>query len=194
MGIGSSLLKGVVLRSSLLGGGQQVAAGSFNVVEAVALTADESGWQGITLRQLFGPAAISHGGSQVRMRFVPPVGATVGILDKVYIGHAAAAGNAWDFDGTQVQLLFSGSASVTLTGGGASIVSDAVVYALDKTKTLVAAMHYTAAAASARKKAGGATDFHSYYKVGDSAATTAPATYVDNGVNIYNIDQIEAFY
>jgi hypothetical protein len=58
-----------------------------------------------------------------------------------YIGEAGA-GNAWNFDGTQVQLTFGGSTTLSGLNGATTVFSDYVPFTLDASKNLVIAMFY----------------------------------------------------
>lgn len=54
-----------------------------------------------------------------------------------YIGEAAASGDAWAFDGNQVQLKWSGATTFTTTAGAQSFTSDAIPFTYSSTKKLI---------------------------------------------------------
>jgi hypothetical protein len=61
-------------------------------------------------------------------------------LSSVYIGHVAASGDIYDFDGNQRQVFFSGAGSITLSVGQL-LASDLINFHLDVTKNLIVAFH-----------------------------------------------------
>jgi len=76
---------------------------------------DGSGWTGATDRQVILPYSGGgfdriNNGTQLRITLQAPAVGTLS-WDKLYIGKGATSGDIYDFDGTQVQVLFSGSTS-----------------------------------------------------------------------------------
>ena len=116
----------------------------FRVYDNSPLPSTTSSWGNDTLRQAISVAGYSSDApaTGTKLRVTVQSGATLeGGWDKLYIGHAAASGDTYDFDGTQVQLFFSGSPDGRIEAGGVSLTSDPVTYAFDKTKPLVIGMH-----------------------------------------------------
>jgi hypothetical protein len=112
-------------------------------VFAQVLTAYNNGWQGLTLRQRLGPDllyAVPDGKVAVSFQFTA---GTNGQIDAAWIGHAAGAGDAYDFDGNQVQLKFGGNNNVAVTAG--TTISDTATFAYDATKPLIVSVAFNAA-------------------------------------------------
>lgn len=91
---------------------------------------------------------------------------------KAYIGHVGV-GDAYDFDGNQVQLLFSGNPGGTVTAGG--LTSDEATINLTDLSNIVVAVYLSSSADMPRDTA--SSGYGLYYKVGDDAATTDATGY-----------------
>lgn len=170
------------------------AGGSFQVVQSAALNANDGPYSNYNFRSWIDSSNISHGGSQVRVRFVPDAILTGdAVYDAVWIGHSAGGGNPERFDGSQVQLLFSGSGTLNLTGAGSAVVSDAVTFALDNTKGLLIAMHVAVGTYFFRIGTG-LSGVAIYFLSGASTAPNSNPGAMGAASNLYAVDQIEAFY
>lgn len=148
-------------------------------------------WNGYTHRQLIGPSALSNtGGSHVRLTLIAgtSVGATI---DGVYIGHAAASGDVYDFETTPTQVLFSGSGSVSI-GAGATTVSDAVAFSIDGSKTLLISVHFSGSSnISVEATRSGWTE---YNKAAVSEAATVNVSGYSAGASAaYLISKVESY-
>ena len=119
--------------------------------------------------------AISRLGSSYRVTLSPPPSGSNLVLASVWVGMAATAPS---FDGNQVQALFSGSGGVTLTAGGANVVSDPFTPAaqFDTSGNLLVAIGVTSGDVNRNVSLSGYTF---YYKAGDSAnaGTTTKSGY-----------------
>lgn len=185
------------------GGGQDrevrayVASGEFGNTATVTLDANNyAGYTGYSFRQVISAAQISTSGSQVKVVFNADTGRSFAI-DKAYIGHKAASGNAWDFDGNQVQLTFSSGSAGFSISAGASITSDAVAFALDETKDLIIAFDWTnSGTLGARGKItqSGWTAYVKNTAGTDESSVTAPSGYLagDNVVSISAVQVLSA--
>lgn len=60
-------------------------------------------------------------------------------FDEIWVGHKASSGNAWDFDGNQVQLFFSGNPEGSVTASG--LDSDEESFSFDGTKDLILSIY-----------------------------------------------------
>lgn len=147
-------------------------------------------WNGFTLRMVIPASLITISGSKVRISIQG--GNTEGAqIDALYIGHAAAAGDAYDFDGTQVQCLSGGLTTFTV-GVNATLLLDEVTYALDETKNFIVAAHFNNAAADnigGRAIAG----YTSYSKAANEAGTTDVTGYTASGSTLRLVNKIEVF-
>lgn len=140
------------------------------------LNADNAGWSGYTLRQVIKSGGItSPGGTHSRVTLTATLGAGGFVIDSAYIGRGATAGNDYAFNTTPTQLLFSGSASVTIAQGS-SIVSDSAAFAPQTGENMVITFHFSATSAIRTGNSGG-SNHESYYKFGSDASTQAATGY-----------------
>jgi hypothetical protein len=109
---------------------------------SLALPADSGGYtSSYGARSEVNASLISVSGWVVRLTLQS--GPTGGCeMDALYMGHRAAFGDAYDFDGTQVRITVGGSTTITIPAGG-SVVSDPVVFSLDETRNLLFSYHST---------------------------------------------------
>lgn len=133
--------------------------------------ANSNGWSGFNLRSVF-PALGSDDGTKVRCTLVA---ASVGVsVDGCYFGHAAASGDAYDFDGSQTPLTVAGSQSFTL-GGTGSVVTDEITYSYDHTRGFIAAFHFNNTS-NIRRFNAGASPQNFYFKSAANETATSDVT------------------
>jgi hypothetical protein len=98
-------------------------------------------------------------------------------LTKIYIGHQASSGDAYDFDGNQVEVKFAGGSGVTIAIN-TTATSDWTTFALDDTKNLIVSFDVANDTnnddISTNNSAGG--NFNSYYKVPAAEAEVTNVT------------------
>lgn len=99
------------------------------------------------------PVYLVHGAVLRTITLTPATSGTDGAIDAVWIGPAAKSGDGYDFDGTQVQVKFGGSNSVTLVAGGSDQVSDDISLTIDASRPLLMAFH-NSASGSYRQRSG----------------------------------------
>lgn len=148
-----------------------------------ALNANSVGWSGYNMRQLLDSTLFSQSGSKVRLSLEGASAATASI-DGMYIGHRAVSGDAYDFDGSQAQVTVGASASFTI-GIGATVVTDPITFAFDKTKGFIIAVHFNATS-SVRGidiVAGGTN----YFKSAANETATANVTGYTSSANAYRL-------
>lgn len=164
---------------------------NWQVTGSATLNANQTGWGGYTIVQAYNAGGLSLSGSFVRVRFVPVSSGNNVTINACYIGHAAGAGDAYDFDGTQVPLTVASSGSFALTAGGASVTSDTIAYPLDETKNFLIAMNLSATA-DLRRLSGAGANYNQYFKAASADASTTDKTgYTNSGNFVYVVDQIE---
>lgn len=143
-----------------------------DLLAAQTLSANNAGWDGYTIRQRVNSALLSSvTGSSGTITISPPSSGANLVISDVYIGYAAASGNAWDFDGGQVRVQFSGSNGVTLTAGGSDVVSDVFTLTADSTKNLILAVRVTSGDIRVNNALTGAT-FYNKAAVNEASAST----------------------
>lgn len=174
--------------------GYTLDTGSRRVVNSLTLTdnystalttgvnSNNAGWGGYTLRGTIAPAALGAlSGTKMRFTVAPATSGANTVINKMWVGYKGA-GN-FDFDGAQVQVLFSGAPNVTLTAGGASVVSDGVTLTYDNTKTLVYAIELGASSDLRFYPAAGSNYKWAFKAASADAATTTASGYTDPGNN-----------
>lgn len=147
-----------------------------------SLASDQASWASFTIVIFIPQASISaSGGTQTRLTLTAPTSGNTPIT-AMYVGQADAAysGTAPAFAATPTQLLFTGSASVTLTGGTGDTVSDAASFVMPSSQGLAVAWQHSAAASSLRiATANNPANWKMSYKAGADAATVAKSGYID---------------
>jgi len=142
---------------------------------------NESQWAGRTLRYVIPGDKLRVSGSTVSVYF-----AHAGVnydISKAYIGHQAASGHPYDFDGNQVQLTFdTGNAGATITSPGKW--SDKVTFSLDAKKDVIVAVYFSSNGIPAGLADGG---IDSWWKDGDDAATTDASGYTLRTVDLQRV-------
>jgi hypothetical protein len=101
-------------------------------------TTSNAGNQGYQFREVIPAASLTASGvvaGSIRVGFSFTAGTSAGTMT-AYIGEAGA-GNAWNFDGTQVQLTFGGSTTLSGLNGATTVFSDYVPFTLDASKNLI---------------------------------------------------------
>lgn len=76
---------------------------------------------------------------------------------KAYIGHRALTGDAYDFDGNQVQLTFSGSAGGTVGAGG--LLSDVIKFNFDETRDIIVSLYLPSSVSTPKYSISGITTY-----------------------------------
>jgi len=160
------------------------------------LNANNASLNGITFVQRFNVAALTLPSGTIATMTVRFEAASVTeglIVTNAYIGHAAAAGDAYDFAATPVQLLFSGAANVSI-GVGATATSDAAAFAYDKTNPLLIAWYVGGGTSqdSARERTGLGSDIIRYNKTANDAATVNKTGYSTVSGSLIAINLVQA--
>jgi len=137
---------------------------------------DNIGWTTTTARYVIPASGLSQSGGKVRVKLSYRAGDWA--FAKCYIGHQGV-GDSYDFDGNQVQLLFSGSAGATVSVGG--LVSDEVTFDLDSTKNLVISFYFSGDTGVPERD--DTAGYELYYKSGDDAVTTDATGYSPSSQN-----------
>lgn len=143
------------------------------------------GWQGYTVAIVLPAATLSAAtGDQASVTLFLRTFSSGDTLT-AYIGQAAGSGDAYDFAGNQVQLLWSGSG--TLTGSDltdSTYASDFVTLGetYDETKNYLVAVQFVGGLVDGRY-VDGVGGGGNYYKLGAEASTTDKTGYtLENGV------------
>lgn len=154
--------------------------------------ADDNANSGYTHRVLIAAAAISNSGlTYIRVTFESS-SVEAWTIDKAYIGQAADAGDAYDFQTTPTQLLFSGSPGFAIALGTQK-VSDQTTFTIPAGKNIIVSFHTSGDSShdSIRRKTSQA-NWTTYYKSGDDAATINATGYGTIATTSEGVMRIEA--
>ena len=153
------------------------------------------GYNTYTIRNIMQAAESSVNGSKIRITFRS--GPTSGGFQTsaVYVGHAAASGDSYDFDGGQQELLFSASSGFSITTTDTTLLSDELTFSFDASKDLIIAFHmdtgtYDDPAVDTVK-----TNWTCWYKVANEPGVTDVTGYTEQaaGFDCVGIDLVEIF-
>lgn len=160
------------------------------VVAQTSVTSDTTR-SGYTIVDKYLPAAFSAVGTTIRLTIQGPALGT-GTLNAVYIGQAATSGNAWNYDGGQVQVTFSNSAAVSFIAGQ-SIVSDQITFTIDKSKAILVAYNVGSSTTLRKMSSLNTTNFISYVHsaLQEAGSTSKTASYTAATGTSYITSQIE---
>lgn len=147
--------------------------GGFGTVRTDALGGSSGGNATVTFRHVFAAAGLTApSGTPTQMRITFHAGTSGGEnwqIDKAYVGHKAAAGDAYDA-ASLTQITFDGgSGSVTITSGTTKL-SDTIAFAWDKVSDLVISYYQSNASADSIKRELGLSNVLQYTVGGDEAA------------------------
>jgi len=113
-------------------------------------------------------------------------------MDQAYVGEKAGSGNAWDFDGNQVQLTFNGSAGVTVPAGAEQWSDWVALSTTGSINKIVSCNVGSDTANDAMARETGATGYTRHAKnSSDEAGDTAPTGFTSNGTNLGFVKAIE---
>jgi hypothetical protein len=168
---------------------------AYDWTSAAAFDLDESdpAWQGYTLAQVIGAAALTTtGGNLVRLTLR-------GGLDKgfdiseAYLGHAALSGNAYDFETTPVPVLLDGQRSFRIPAG--QTVLPVVNFEIIEGRNLVFTAYCAAGAGAADTvRASDAVEGDEFWLFGYEPATLAKsADYGGHADTVAMVEKIEVF-
>jgi hypothetical protein len=165
-----------------------------------AVAADEtlddvdSGWAGITLRQLIPASEIENedAGSLVRVVLNAGIGtASIGArVAKAYIGLGATSGDAYDFDGAPVQLLFDGDPDVEIAPSG-SVTSDGAALTIPPGRNVVVSIYFDNVSPDSDVAQLATTTWDAYWKSGDDAATENATGYTTELTQAYCVSSLQ---
>jgi len=170
-----------------------IPASEIGTLFSVALTLDSDGWSGYTgVERIAASAMTLPSGSITKVRFRLVAAASEGItIGNAYVGHRAGSGDEYDFSAAPVQVLFGGSAGVTISAGSTK-TSDWATFSYNKTSDLLFAFYCSGSGSSdAPKYASGITDVADYEKIANDAATVNKTGYSTNTGYITLVDLVE---
>lgn len=150
------------------------AAPSTTTLASTSLTTNQAAFTNYNHRVRVAGSQLSASGSAFRLTLVGVSSGTTAAISGMYAGHTAAAGDAYDFDGTQVQVTVGGNAAFSVAAG-ATVVTDWIPYTFDDTKDFVIAFHTTSGDIRCRVNTD-ATNYDWWTKTGSTEVSTANVT------------------
>ncbi len=145
-----------------------------------------------TIRVLINSAGLTNTGmSGVRVSFKASSAEILGI-GAAYIGQAADAGDAYDFQAAPVQLLFGGAGSVEIAAGG-TVVSDEAVFTIPAGKNIIVSFYVvnnTSKDGVLSKNS--VANWMSYYKDATNDASTVNASGYSSSTYTFAVSLVES--
>ncbi len=180
----AAMIPGVGASAAVAGG----SGGEWQTAWSGSLTTNTTGFSGWTTVARFEPALFSFSGSMARLR-VSAHTTSGTTINHIFFGHAAASGDDYDFDGSQVEQLFGGSQGITLSAAQ-TVLGDDMPFTFDHTKAFLVAISF---GASAIRRTGNLTNISSYQRnLSNDAGTTDKSSY-SNATGVQCVDLIEVF-
>ena len=165
--------------------------GTWQTVFSANTSGTESGWGGYTIVNVMAAANHTYSGlgSKIRVTLDVPASGN-GQYGPVYVGHAAARGDTYDFDGNQVKLTFSAADTITPSAGSV-LITDEVNFSFDGSKNVVC--RFTGTGGTLSHVNPGPTGVSGYYNNSTaSVGTTDVPFWTAYGARTY-IKKIEVF-
>lgn len=143
---------------------------TLSTIATNSLNADGAGWTGYTIVVRVNAAQLlASGAGVVGVTFAG--GSVEGFqISAAYIGHAAAAGDSYDFESTPAQLSFSGSAGVTIAAGGTA--KGTASFVIDPAKALLISYNIASNSNDTLRQLAALTGWTTYYKGAAAEAST----------------------
>lgn len=167
----------------------EAGAGAWVTSESWVPNNNSAGWSGYTVRLVVGAAQFTQTGSKCRLTV--NFGSNAGNIGALYIGESAGSGGTnYAFSTTPVQVLFSGSPTLSLPTGGI-VVSDEVLLPITGSADLVIAAYFNGSTDLRVRM--GETGWYQIYKSGNDASTVAATGYSGGSVEAALVSVIEVF-
>lgn len=178
------MIPGIVAGYPVSGGG-----GAWVISESWTPNNNSAGWNAYTVRLVVAAAQFTQAGSKCRLTI--DFGSNPGNIGAMYIGGSAGSGGTnYAFNTTPVQVLFSGSGTLSLPSGGA-VVSDEVILPITGSADIVIAAYFNGSTDLRVRM--GETGWYQVYKSGNDASTVAATGYSGGSVEAALVPVIEVF-
>lgn len=148
---------------------------------------------GNNLRQLIAPTYLTADATDNQIRIQLQFGAVTAGVVSAWVGEQASAGNVYNFDGNQVQLLFSGSSTATAPSNG-TLISDWVSFTTyNSSKTLIVSAYFSGSSVICQADGANTVSNNAWYLSGASqVGVTAPTgAFSDSGATAETIAVME---
>src|SRR5215475_481572 len=171
-------------------------------VKLCSISGDAGGLQGYNLAVRIAKTAYASAlnGSAVRIRVktsssTSDAGSGNTALSGCYIGHPAASGDLYDFDGNQKQITFIGSGTLGLGVGAQTFTSDVCDFSFDATKDVIVRFYWYngGGLGTVGVQWASSTGCNSYYKntgTDESSVTNASTGYTADNGTAYFLDEL----
>lgn len=159
----------------LMGCGKVAAAGTWVTTFSQALDIDSGSWTGFNMRQHIAASLLSQSGSKFRLTLQSGSGSEGAQISGMYAGHAAGSGDAYDFDGTQVQVTVASSSSFTVAANS-TVVTDEITYTFNEASNFIIAAHFNNGSHDTVRAKNAVPGNTNYFKSAASEVATANVT------------------
>ena len=130
----------------------------FITTSTANLNANNAGFAGFNVRQGVPASSFATNGTPIRLTLTPPSAGTSTVIGGLWVGTTTSFP---DFSAAPTQVLFSGSSTVTLTAGGAVVVSDSIGITLQSSLQFMASFAITSG--DIRFNTGGQSSWTNYF-------------------------------
>lgn len=167
------------------------APSSWSTIDEWTEDINSTPWAGYTHRMRIDRSRFPDASStKVRITYAAHAAGTGASATVVYIGVAADTGDSYDFDGSPVEVMFSGASGFAIAAGD-SIVSDDITLALDGTRDLLIAAYTATGQPGDFAGYDNRANWRAWYKAGDDASTVDATGYTVNAVDAVGVVKIE---
>lgn len=164
-----------------------------NAAGPITLNADVGGWNGFTVRQVIEDAQLTFPASTSQIRVTFEAGSAEGLtLTEAYVQNGAAAGDSYDFASAPVQLLFSASASTTISAGQQKVSDDAAFTRVSGRRLVISFYINGGTGADTTRSKATETGWSALHKNASDASTVDATGYTTTN-NIIGVARVEAF-
>ena len=175
----------MIIDAYRFGGG----GGAWVTSESWTPNANSAGWSGFTVRLVVAAAQLTQAGNPTRLTI--DFGSNTGNIGAMYIGESAGSGGTnYAFATTPVQVLFSGSGTLSLPTGGI-VTSDSLAFSITGLSDIVISAYFNSS--TDMRIRSGEAGWYQVYKGGNDASTVAATGYSGGSTEAALVSVIEVF-
>ena len=171
----------------------EVAGGEWSAVDEWASAINSTPWGNYTHRLRIAASLVPDvATTKIRITYGAAPGGAGASTTAVYVGVAAATGDAYDFDGAPTEVTFGGASGFSLSAG-ATILSDEISLVLDGTRDILIAGQTASGQPGDFAGFDGRAGWKAWYKSGADAATQDATGYSANLVEAVGAVKVEVY-
>jgi hypothetical protein len=172
-------------------------AGAWYDLFVQTLSTDSAGWANFSMRQIISPSAYLAGApaTGTKLRTTIQAGPAGASWFGISCGHQAPTGDPWNYDGNQIQQLWSGVITGSVGANGTRTSDGVTPFAFDKTKTLVLAVAFDTTASDVKRSDPGTGYNGGFFGAGynDTMESDTFGTYTMTAGRLYFFTKVEVF-